>query len=195
MTRTPTTYAEWLATLPERVRAVAERYPSTTADGETLVCYRSTQDPRYHYTIGSYCESKPERHLPLPLPPGDANARARARLDAPGRCHAWPGARTVDPVRVRSLGVAVRRTEAGDASAHEAHELDAMSEADEKMVADLVAVALTRLHDVSPPRRLAILGALLENACRRVSKHRLQACLYLIKLEVHALEKLIEGMS
>lgn len=40
-------WAEFLATLPPHIRAVAEKYPMTR-------CYRSTQNQRFHYKIHSY---------------------------------------------------------------------------------------------------------------------------------------------
>lgn len=44
----------WIAQRPPRVQAVARRYPGFR--GGKLVCYRSTQNPRFHYTIYSIGE-------------------------------------------------------------------------------------------------------------------------------------------
>lgn len=40
----------WCAQLPDFVAAVARKYPPDR-------CYRSTQNPRFHYVIGSYEEN------------------------------------------------------------------------------------------------------------------------------------------
>jgi len=44
----------WVAGRPAAVAAAARRYPGWK-DG-ALVCYRSTENPRFHYTIYSYGE-------------------------------------------------------------------------------------------------------------------------------------------
>lgn len=45
----------WIDELPPTVRAVYDRFPVSQPSG-ALACYRSTEDPRYHYTIHSYDE-------------------------------------------------------------------------------------------------------------------------------------------
>jgi len=45
----------WVSERPEAVRAAARRWPGCS--GGKLVCYRSTENPRFHYTIYSYAET------------------------------------------------------------------------------------------------------------------------------------------
>lgn len=48
----PDAWRSFLESLPAATREVAERYPAH--DGNTHICYRSTENPRYHYIIYSY---------------------------------------------------------------------------------------------------------------------------------------------
>jgi hypothetical protein len=56
----------WLDERPERVAAVARRYPPLTETVRPL-CYRSTEDPRYHYTILSYGEPTDSDDKPVTM--------------------------------------------------------------------------------------------------------------------------------
>lgn len=51
-------FLEWAATRPERIAEVARKYPPTR-------CYRSTQNPLFHYTLRSFSEPTDGKGNPL----------------------------------------------------------------------------------------------------------------------------------
>lgn len=61
-------YQSWLAELPSKVREVAAKYPSSK-------CYRSTENPLFHYKISSYGEHKDTGDVTLTLVHGRDSMR------------------------------------------------------------------------------------------------------------------------
>lgn len=89
------TEAEWkefLEELPPHVRAVAERYPMTTP------CYRSTEDPEFHYKIYSYDGHRQAPGIPVTVTlvhgrdsanPGIKTGRQPPEQLIPCNCGKW----------------------------------------------------------------------------------------------------------